>query len=123
MTDADIIKALELCGSKDRGQAVCPNCPAQDKCYGDEGLHALERAALDLINRQQAEIERLKKHNLLCAQLHYNDGREDLTKKIVEQLKEAAIKENVPAYIWDVQADYYLPLSKAIEIVEGGANE
>lgn len=41
--------------------------------------------------------------------------------KIVEQLKEAAIKENVPAYIWDVQADYYLPLSKAIEIVKGGA--
>lgn len=53
MTDSEIIKALECCMDCD-----CKNCPCQTEdghCLDlDEGL------ILDLINRQKAEIERLK---------------------------------------------------------------
>lgn len=52
MTDDKIIKALECCGI-DR----CDDCP----CWTEELScdHNLELLALDLINRQKAEIERL----------------------------------------------------------------
>lgn len=51
MTDSEIVKALECCLIKD-----CDNCPFdQFKC--EPGL---EKESLALINRQKAEIERLK---------------------------------------------------------------
>lgn len=55
MTDNEIIKALECCRS-----TSCYDCP-----YNDENLciDALLQYALDLINRQKAENERLKDKN------------------------------------------------------------
>lgn len=60
MTDSEIIKALECCG--DEGEiTLCSICPYylqdRDNDFCQEDLH---RASLDLINRQKAEIERLK---------------------------------------------------------------
>ena len=50
MTDNEIIKALECCKCDD-----CDNCPNDfGNCYAN-----LAGYALDLINRQKAEIERL----------------------------------------------------------------
>lgn len=50
MTEAGIIKALECCKNDD-----CDNCPNNfGNCYAN-----LAGYALDLINRQKAEIERL----------------------------------------------------------------
>ena len=58
MTDEQIIKALEICS--DKLIISCPDdCPFYDEC--EEDLYVLKRQALDLINRQKAEIERLKK--------------------------------------------------------------
>ncbi len=54
MTDNEIIKALECCSTDDG----CETCPAHGT--GCE----LEKPALDLINRQKAEIERLAKENI-----------------------------------------------------------
>lgn len=55
MTDNEIIKALECCKDRD-----CLNCPmlAKEFCFGLCG--DLVSCVLDLINRQKAEIERLK---------------------------------------------------------------
>lgn len=59
-TDNDTIKALERCGGNTMND--CDNCP---RCY-DDGLTTAECMcklicdALNLINRQKAEIERLK---------------------------------------------------------------
>ena len=53
MTDNEIIKALEYCAYREG----CENCPITRECDGY--VHLLD--ALDLINRQKAEIERLKK--------------------------------------------------------------
>ena len=54
MTDNEIIKALECCGNP---YSICAECPIKD----DHGCNEqLAKYALDIIKRQQAEIERLK---------------------------------------------------------------
>lgn len=57
LTDSEIVKALEICS--DKLIVSCPDdCPFYDECEKD--LYVLKRQALDLINRKDAEIERLK---------------------------------------------------------------
>lgn len=56
MTNAAIIKALECCGVM---SGDCENCPSKYRRRSD-CIHILTRDVIDLINRQQAEIERLK---------------------------------------------------------------
>lgn len=57
MTDNEIIKALECCdGSFDR----CEECPLDNVSQDKLRCWELEKSALDLINRQKAENERLK---------------------------------------------------------------
>lgn len=67
MKDNEIIKALEICG--DCGH--CTECPFDDLGGIDKCMHTLILNALDLINRQKAEIERLKGDNdILSKNLH-----------------------------------------------------
>ena len=54
MTDNEIIKALKCCGDPD---SICAECPIKDDCGCNEHL---ANYALDIIKRQQAEIENLK---------------------------------------------------------------
>ena len=57
MTDNEIIKALECCGFEYGNPcSVCPKYE-KDNDFCQEELH---NYALDLINRQQAEIEKLQ---------------------------------------------------------------
>lgn len=113
MTDADIMKALECCSASNQR---CYGCPLHMDCMSGVPSRNIARAALELIDAQQKRIERLKKHNLLCAQLHYNDGREDLTKKIVEKLDEMKAKP--------MELVYDVPLIQSIiEIVKGECYE
>lgn len=59
MTDEQVIKALECCAS-DEGSEACNKCPFNENDICDNDTLALQKYALDLIKRQQAEIERLK---------------------------------------------------------------
>lgn len=52
MIDNELIKALECCSGK---RKHCDDCP----CMQDSSCLELEGKALDLINRQKVEIERL----------------------------------------------------------------
>ena len=59
MTDNEIIKALKYCFTRGFDESTCYECPfytATAKCTED-----LRDSALDLINRQKAEIEEWKK--------------------------------------------------------------
>ena len=59
MTDNEIIKALKYCFARGFDESTCYECPfytATAKCTED-----LRDSALDLINRQKAEIEEWKK--------------------------------------------------------------
>ena len=98
MNDADIIKALECCFVNEN----CTNCP----CYENRfSVYACEteipKQALDLIKRQQAEIERLKDYNenLLSANTAMScnlldevaKARVEAIKEFAERLKEEAL--------------------------------
>ena len=58
MTDKDIKKALECCGVK----RTCRNCPLYEERSAD-CIYIVLKNTLDLITRQQAEIEKLKDAN------------------------------------------------------------
>ena len=61
MTDEQIINGLECCATDDGDD--CSQCPYGDIVYksGNGGcVNRCRKNALDLINRQKAEIERLK---------------------------------------------------------------
>ena len=84
MTDNDIIKALECCTQ----QAGCSGCPfviSDEIKYrgGYSCSEALRKNALDLINRQQAEIERLEAQHR-----EMSIGMKVLKKKAIEKFAE-----------------------------------
>ncbi len=81
MTDIDIVKALMCCKDAD-----CLSCPRWTEEWYSGQCNDFLQDVLDLINRQKAEIERLKKHNTDMARKHYNDG----IKEFAERLKESA---------------------------------
>lgn len=82
MTDNQIVKALECCAGCVKA-ATCRRCPYR-KREGD-CIVRLSRDAIDLINRQQAEIERLEKDKENLAYSFANAVGRNLT------LKEEAI--------------------------------
>ena len=86
MTDAEIIKALECIASKEN--VLCDSCP-------NKKFHLLEchrqgaKNALDLINRQKAEIERLKK-GWKADVIETENTKAEAVKEFAERLKEEA---------------------------------
>lgn len=90
MTDEQIIKALECCMYGHE----CEGCP-----YIGEGLCSdkMKKDALDLINRQKAEIERLKAESQMA------DG---YAEALVERTKVEAIKEFAKEIIHNILPKY-----------------
>ena len=80
MTDNEIIKALECCIAD-----KCMECPLR-KIPKVKGCMNRLSFALDLINRQKAEIERLQKHNTIVAEKHFKDGIKYLAEKIYQEI-------------------------------------
>ena len=88
MTDNEIIKALECC--TDESYENCNECPYSIDTLSCERIKLLEDS-LDLINRQQAEIEQWKEEanryqNLWCI------ATDDIFKAKSEAIKEFAEK-------------------------------
>jgi hypothetical protein len=59
MTENEIIKALECCAKK--GVPDCDKCSYNECCC--DGTNRMLNDTIDLIKRQQAEIERLQGYN------------------------------------------------------------
>ena len=79
MTNKEIIKALECCESH-----TCFGCPFYaDMGYKCKGVNA---QLIDLINRQQAEIDRLTKYNTDVAFKHYDDGIKEFAERLIAML-------------------------------------
>ena len=96
MTDKEIIKALECCTTKG---AKCSDCPAFKKVDRSD-CKKYFRGAIDIINRQQAEIERLRNENEILsknADTAFQDGlneAQDLyAEQVKDEIKSEAIKE------------------------------
>ena len=86
-TDEEIIKALECC-STDRGD--CDKCALQKECKNTPFYTAAAKVALDLINRQKAEIERLKgsviTNNIMESQRIKREAKAEAYKEFAERL-------------------------------------
>ena len=89
MTDNEIIKALELCAN--RTIHSCKFCPCNS---GIECNKKLNEGALDLINRQKAEIARLR-----AVQGSIDNFARDLCKQRILKGKEIADFEDLQEYI------------------------
>ena len=86
MTDNEIIKALECC--LDISPSTCKNCPLFNVTNSTMVCSKIAtKSALDLITRQQAEIERLNKEIQIT-----KDAYTMLQTKI-EIIKSEAVKE------------------------------
>lgn len=99
MTDKEIIQALECCG---KNPLNCRECGYKGRCNRIDCYDYLKRDAIDLINRQQAEIERLNSPVLIIdnVDLSENEIAEKLRNLPVqifpdneEQIRNEAIKE------------------------------
>lgn len=89
MTDDEIIKALESCTSQSGCFNGTKNCPLEHYHYGADCPLRLGLNALDLINRQKAEIDRLK--NELHGKVDYiHEQRE-----IIDDLKDKYNKKEL----------------------------
>ena len=109
MTDNEIIKALECC-SKPVIEECCLECPYY--LGGQENCHKLLGDIIVLINRKQAEIERLKKEvNLVSIQFQDLQERYEEAHAEIEQWKEEANKYQK---LWCIAMD-------DIEIAQFGA--
>lgn len=93
MTDNEIIKALECC--TDESYENCNECPYSTDTLSCKRLKLLEDS-LELINRQKAEIERLKKKvsvardAYISIQDRYEHTKAESYKEFAERLNEKA---------------------------------
>lgn len=117
MTDNEIVKALEHCWIKDEGCGSKEDCPyyGLEKCIQNS-----VEDGIDLIQRQQERIERLKDNldAVLSERADHTEAIEDFVDKVVEQL------ERLP----NVNSDYWnfadlIDRDDALEIVKGVQNE
>lgn len=105
MIDNQIVKALECCAklthnSWGDNMKICEKeCPYKANCYDEEKNINMIADVLDLINRQQAEIERLSKKNEELAEIlsdtiriRYAECKAETIKEFAERLKEICRK-------------------------------
>ena len=99
MTDNEIIKALECCQIKKVNE--CAKCPYLPKISRD-CERFLVTDALDLINRQKAEIERLQETICMLTKTgrFYSTVRAEAIKEFAEMLRRKLIAGGIyPAFI------------------------
>ena len=83
MTDNEIIKALKATASW-----VCDECKFHgEMCDGDKCEKVIAENALDFINRQKAEIERLEKELMKCKL------EKEMMYQVADEIKSVAIKD------------------------------
>lgn len=120
MTDEDIIKALEYCNKPVR-ESKCTECAFNHtyKC-----THNMLNATLDLINRQQAEIERLNEKITTKDESNYyfmgqlRTAREELQTAKHEAIKEFAEKLRKKCHNYYPSMDSYCVSRYAVEIAD-----
>lgn len=100
-TDEEIIKGLECCIAFD-----CRHCPLGSKCNSSPPSPLPFKCALDLINRQNAEIERLNKKVEELSEvlsdtikIRYKKAKAEAYKEFAKKLKN--ILRNTPK--WNVK--------------------
>lgn len=132
MTDNEIIKALERCGNI--VDSTCKEC-AYHETYNASCVVRLMRNALDLINRQKAEIEKWKKKaNTPFAKVTFDrDKLQEMVDECVKNIeidinlaKSEAIKEfaeELEYFVLNEDIEAVEPKCKDYESYINGANQ
>lgn len=100
-TDDEIVKVLEMCNYN----ADCDNCPCVGECWN------VNKYAIDLINRQKAEIESLKEAYAIYEETTgLKLARAETIKEFAKRLKAKLHLDGVVmgcncAFVEDVQID------------------
>ena len=121
MTDNDVIKALECCINS----ADCEDCYFKHLDAPNCGVE-MDKKALDLINRLQAEIERLKSRNkFLEIEFKNNDNlfRARVNGAKSEAIKEFAERLKEKMYIKKDKLYYSVIIDNLLEELEKGGAE
>ena len=92
LTDNEILKALECCDN-----CFCGHCVYQPKINCREEL---SHDVLDLINRLQAENERLKRHTKM-----HDEIKAEAYKECIEKVKEKALSHYFDNVVLSVRID------------------
>lgn len=89
MTDNEIIKALKCCGRKhnEKNDTYCK------ECHSENGKGRVE-VVIDLINRQKAEIEKIKKKTKKLKYFFSTNGVVYVPKFIVDNLVKEVTEVN-----------------------------
>lgn len=103
MTDNDIILGLKCLADED--EILCKDCAFRDMDRGFTCKKNVSKAAIDLINRQNAKIARLKKE-LIEQQLKNNLLYETEKEIRTEAIKEFAERLKQYAFACDVSFGY-----------------
>lgn len=107
MTDEQIIKAVGIC----RTQDSCRGCPYHELDIAG-CVFELMKDVFDLINRQKAEIEKLKRGVTFTITIEdFKSIKETIISNIDNKIKSEAIKE----FAEELE---YLVLNEDIEVVE-----
>lgn len=110
-TDREIIKALEYCNA-DRNE--CDKCVLKRKCESNPFYSVVAEYALEIINRQKAEIKRLN-GKLIHALSELSLTRTSLIDAKIEAYKEFAERiRECCAVNDDLTADAYLSVTTDI---------
>ena len=109
MTDEQIIKALECCNRN----GSCSKCPYDRATFEHEldCASAMTADALDLINRQRAEIEE-QDQAIINALKRMGEIRAEAIKEVFAKLRANEVK---PEFPW---VDFYITDSQIKEIEE-----
>ena len=109
LTDEEIVKALECCANGG-SQKDCELCPIGIiKCFEQENL--MPQLALDLINRQKAEIERLK----IDLANEKNWGKIQTKQAVKDTAKEILI---TAIQLSDMCRDFYEFQNRLVDLIE-----
>ena len=102
MTDKEIIKALEFCANATHKD--CKNCPL---FFVDGCVKTMSTIALDLINRQQVEIERLQKINDSFTDIGklYSEVKAEAMTEFADRLQFRCIKQDGCLWSSDIGAE------------------
>ena len=101
MTDKEIIKAL-----KKHSMDLCSECKVEKTILCNGCISEIQRNALDLINRQQAEIERLQNESIgnceLAISMRNDNNLKGDCSYCIDKAKAEAKKEFVEELIYKI---------------------